>query len=152
MAARYPTPSAGIRLVGGDVTRPTRRRQCPRVMLAEPQRSHAVSTCDCMCSFGRRLSSSSRRRMASRTGIIPLMATEANVAGLHVRMAITNCDPFEVRAFSRAGQPHLEHLGHGPAEPLRTDDAGFVHEPEGPGLGVDVDWELIGSASLGEVA
>jgi len=35
---------------------------------------------------------------------------------------------------------------------LRIDGEGFVHAPEGPGLGVDVDWDLIGSASLGEVA
>ena len=90
--------------------------------------------------------------MASRTGIIPLMATEIDVAGLHVCVAITDCDPFEVLAFNRAGQPHLEHLDHGPAEPLRIDDAGFVHAPDGPGLGVDVERELIGSASLVEVA
>jgi hypothetical protein len=152
MAARYPAPSVGIRLVGGDVTRPTHRRQHPRAMLAESQRSHAVSTCDCMCSFGRRLSSSSRRRMASRTGIIPLMATEINVAGLHVCTEIANFDWFEALASNRAGQPHLEHLNPGPAEPLRIDDAGFVHAPDGPGLGVDVDWELVGSASRGEVA
>jgi L-alanine-DL-glutamate epimerase-like enolase superfamily enzyme len=50
----------------------------------------------------------------------------SNVAGLHVSMAL--------------------------AEPLRIDDEGFVHAPEGPGLGVDVDWDLIASAGLGEVA
>ena len=76
----------------------------------------------------------------------------SNVAGLHVCMAITNCDWFEVLAFNRAGLPHLEHLNYGLAEPLRIDGEGFVHAPEGPGLGVDVDWDLIGSASLGEVA
>ena len=76
----------------------------------------------------------------------------SNVAGLHVAMAITNCDWFEVLAFNRAGLPHLEHLNYGLAEPLRIDDAGLVHAPDGPGLGVDVDWDLIASATLGEVA
>ena len=31
-------------------------------------------------------------------------------------------------------------------------EAGFVHAPDGPGLGVDVDWALIPSATLVETA
>jgi L-alanine-DL-glutamate epimerase-like enolase superfamily enzyme len=75
----------------------------------------------------------------------------SNVGGLHVCMAIPNCEWFEVLAFNRAGQHGLEHLNYGLAAPFQIDDEGFVHAPSGPGLGVAVDWELIESAKLGEV-
>ena len=69
-----------------------------------------------------------------------------NVANLHVMMAIDNCDWFEVLAFNRSGEHGLEHLGYGLAEPLAIDAQGMVHAPSGPGLGVEIDWELINSA------
>ncbi len=69
-----------------------------------------------------------------------------NVANLHVMMAIDNCDWFEVLAFNRSGEHGLEHLAYGLAEPLTIDAQGMVHAPNGPGLGVEIDWELINSA------
>jgi L-alanine-DL-glutamate epimerase-like enolase superfamily enzyme len=70
----------------------------------------------------------------------------SNVAGLHVTMAIANCDWFEVLAFNRAGDHSLEQLGYGLTEPFQVDGEGDVHAPAGPGLGVGVDWDLINSA------
>ena len=74
-----------------------------------------------------------------------------NVANLHVIAAIPNCDWFEVLAFNRAGDHDLEHLNYGLTEPIRIDSEGFAHVPSGPGLGVEVDWELIRSKSQGEL-
>jgi L-alanine-DL-glutamate epimerase-like enolase superfamily enzyme len=75
-----------------------------------------------------------------------------NVASLHVIMAIPNCDWFEVITFDPAGVHDLEHLSYGLATPIEIDVEGFVHAPTGPGLGFDVDWELIDSAKLAELS
>src|SRR6201999_1950017 len=69
-----------------------------------------------------------------------------NVAGLHVMMAIDNCDWFEVLAFNRAGDHSLGHLDYGLTEPFAVDAHGDVHAPVRPGLGAAVDWDLINSA------
>jgi L-alanine-DL-glutamate epimerase-like enolase superfamily enzyme len=61
-------------------------------------------------------------------------------------MAIDNCDWFEVLAFNRSGDHSLEHLSYGLTEPLSIDAEGLIHAPTGPGLGVEVDWDLINSA------
>ena len=74
-----------------------------------------------------------------------------NVASLHVIMAIPNCEWFEVLSFNRAGEHDLEHLNYGLAEPIEIDHDGFAHVPAAPGLGIGVDWELIRSASAGEL-
>jgi L-alanine-DL-glutamate epimerase-like enolase superfamily enzyme len=74
-----------------------------------------------------------------------------NVASLHVIMAIPNCDWFEALTFNTAGVHDLEHLSYGLATPIEIDADGYVHAPTRPGLGVDVDWELINSARLGEL-
>jgi L-alanine-DL-glutamate epimerase-like enolase superfamily enzyme len=76
----------------------------------------------------------------------------SNVASAHAVMAMPNCDWFEVLTFNRAGGHTLEHVNYGLAEPVHIDDEGFLHAPTGPGLGVDVDWELIDSARLGVVS
>jgi L-alanine-DL-glutamate epimerase-like enolase superfamily enzyme len=76
----------------------------------------------------------------------------SNVASLHVIMAIPNCDWFEVITFDAAGVHELEHPSYGLATPIEIDAEGFVHAPTRPGLGFDVDWELIDSAKLGELA
>jgi L-alanine-DL-glutamate epimerase-like enolase superfamily enzyme len=76
----------------------------------------------------------------------------SNVATAHVVMAIPNCDWFEVLAFTRAGDHSLEHLGYGLAQPLHIDGEGFLHAPTAPGLGIDVDWELIDSARAGVIS
>ncbi len=75
-----------------------------------------------------------------------------NVATLHVAMAIGNCEWFEVITFNAAGVHELEHLSYGLATPIEIDADGYVHAPTRPGLGFDVDWELIDSARLGELA
>lgn len=69
-----------------------------------------------------------------------------NVANLHVAMAIDNCDWFEVLPFNRSGDHTLEHLSYGLAGFPEIDAHGELHAPTGPGLGVEVDWELINSA------
>jgi L-alanine-DL-glutamate epimerase-like enolase superfamily enzyme len=69
-----------------------------------------------------------------------------NVANLHVMMAIDNCEWFEVLAFNRSGDHSLEHLSYGLTAPLEIDAGGWLHAPTAPGLGVEVDWDLINSA------
>ncbi len=75
----------------------------------------------------------------------------SNVAGLHVIMAIYNCEWFEVIAFNKAGDHDLEHLSYGLASPIEIDAEGLVHAPTEPGLGVGIDWDLIESARAEEV-
>ena len=69
-----------------------------------------------------------------------------NVANLHVMMAVDNCEWFEVLTFNRSGDHSLEHLSYGLAEPLEIDSDGLLHAPTAPGLGVEIDWDLINSA------
>jgi L-alanine-DL-glutamate epimerase-like enolase superfamily enzyme len=73
-----------------------------------------------------------------------------NVANLNVAMAIDNCDWFEVLPFNRTGDHTLEHLSYGLADFPVIDADGDIHAPTGPGLGVEVDWELI-NASITDV-
>lgn len=75
-----------------------------------------------------------------------------NVAGLHVTMAIDNCDWFEVLAFNRAGEHGLGQLDYGLTEPFAVDSGGDVHAPAGPGLGAGIDWDLINSAVVAVAA
>ena len=75
----------------------------------------------------------------------------SNAAGLHVVMAIQNCEWFEVLGFNRAGHHSLEHLSYGLTESVAIDSDGYVHAPTKPGLGFDVDWNLIESAKAGEI-
>lgn len=59
-----------------------------------------------------------------------------NVANLHVTMAINNCDYFEVLL------PPEAHK-YGLVRDIEVDDHGFVHAPEAPGLGYEIDWDLV---------
>ena len=59
-----------------------------------------------------------------------------NVANLHVTMAINNCDYFEVLLPDSANK-------YGLVADIEVDDEGFVHAPEKPGLGYQIDWELV---------
>jgi len=59
-----------------------------------------------------------------------------NVANLNVTMAIDNCDYFEVLL------PH-DTDAYGLVDDIVVDDEGFVHAPEAPGLGYEIDWELV---------
>jgi len=59
-----------------------------------------------------------------------------NVANLHVIMAIRNCEFFEVLLPDAAQK-------YGLARDITVDAAGLVHAPTGPGLGAEIDVELI---------
>ena len=76
----------------------------------------------------------------------------SNVASLHVIMATSNCDWFEVLPFNKSGDHSLEHLSYGLTEPFVVDPQGCVHAPEVPGIGATIDWDLIKSAVSGEAA
>jgi L-alanine-DL-glutamate epimerase-like enolase superfamily enzyme len=59
-----------------------------------------------------------------------------DAANLHVACSARNCEYFELFA------PHEQW--HFPMrEPLDIDAEGFVHLPDGPGIGVDIDWDLV---------
>ena len=59
-----------------------------------------------------------------------------NVANLHVTMAVPNCDWFEVLL-------PFDLDGYGLTERIEVDRDGLVHAPQAPGLGVEIDWELV---------
>jgi L-alanine-DL-glutamate epimerase-like enolase superfamily enzyme len=68
-----------------------------------------------------------------------------NVAALHVAMAVHNCEWLEILTFNEAGSPSLEGWNYGLATPISVDSSGYIHAPAGPGLGVEIDWDLINS-------
>jgi L-alanine-DL-glutamate epimerase-like enolase superfamily enzyme len=59
-----------------------------------------------------------------------------NVANLHVTMALRNCEYFEVLLPSAAQE-------YGVAQEIEVDANGQVHAIEAPGLGADIDFDLI---------
>ena len=59
-----------------------------------------------------------------------------NVANLHVTMAVPNCEFYEVFPCTGANKYGLIH-------DIEVDSQGYVYAPTKPGLGYDVDWELI---------
>ena len=59
-----------------------------------------------------------------------------DAANLHVSCAIRNCEYFEVLI-------PQEPFYFGVKNPIRIDAEGFVHVPEGPGLGVEIDFDLL---------
>jgi L-alanine-DL-glutamate epimerase-like enolase superfamily enzyme len=59
-----------------------------------------------------------------------------NVANLNVLMATMNSDYFELLL------PH-DLKAYGLTEDVVVDAEGYVHAPTGPGLGYEIDWELI---------
>jgi L-alanine-DL-glutamate epimerase-like enolase superfamily enzyme len=59
-----------------------------------------------------------------------------NVANLHVTMAINNCDYYEVFPADGANK-------YGLVEDIEVDGQGYVHAPEKPGLGYEIDWDLV---------
>ena len=59
-----------------------------------------------------------------------------NVANLHVIMAIDNCDYYEVFPSSGANK-------FGLVEDIEVDSNGLVYAPEKPGLGYEIDWQLV---------
>ena len=59
-----------------------------------------------------------------------------NVANLHITMGVPNCEYFEVL------QPDSAQK-YGLVNDIEVDGEGFVHAPTGPGLGYEIDWDLI---------
>jgi L-alanine-DL-glutamate epimerase-like enolase superfamily enzyme len=59
-----------------------------------------------------------------------------NVANLHVIMAIANCEYFEVL------MPNAGHK-YGLVHDIELDADGYVHAFDGPGLGAEIDFDLI---------
>jgi len=59
-----------------------------------------------------------------------------NVANLHLIMAIKNCEFFEVLLPDEVQK-------HGLVKDIEVDENGFVHAHPGPGLGAEIDFDLI---------
>lgn len=74
-----------------------------------------------------------------------------NVANIHVTMAVPNAPWYEALPFNQSGDHRLDHLFYGITEPFVIDESGLVHAPTRPGLGFDVDWDLINSSSPGTI-
>ncbi|MCX7143053.1 MAG: mandelate racemase, partial [Proteobacteria bacterium] len=55
---------------------------------------------------------------------------------LHVTMAINNCDYYEVFPANGANK-------YGLVEDIEVDSQGLVHAPQKPGLGYEIDWDLV---------
>jgi L-alanine-DL-glutamate epimerase-like enolase superfamily enzyme len=68
-----------------------------------------------------------------------------------VTAAIENCDWYEVITFNRSGHHELDHLDYGLVDSLDIDGDGLLHVPDGPGLGIEIDWDLINAAPAGIV-
>jgi L-alanine-DL-glutamate epimerase-like enolase superfamily enzyme len=59
-----------------------------------------------------------------------------DAANLHVSCAIRNCEYYEILI-------PQDPFCFGVKNPIRIDEKGFVHVPEGPGLGVELDMDLL---------
>jgi L-alanine-DL-glutamate epimerase-like enolase superfamily enzyme len=75
-----------------------------------------------------------------------------NAACLHAVMAMPNCEMFEIITINAPGTYGLDHLNYGLAEPFEFDADNNILAPTRPGLGHAIDWELINSGLIGEVA
>lgn len=67
-----------------------------------------------------------------------------NVANLHLIMAIPNCEYFEVLLPDSVQK-------HGLVQDIEVDADGMVHAHQGPGLGAEIDYELIERNKLVEL-
>lgn len=67
-----------------------------------------------------------------------------NVANLHLIMAIKNCEFFEVLLPDSVQK-------HGLVNDIEVDKNGLVHAPEGPGLGYEIDFDLIKRNKVAEL-
>ncbi|OIN09214.1 mandelate racemase/muconate lactonizing enzyme family protein [Oceanisphaera psychrotolerans] len=71
--------------------------------------------------------------------------TITQAANLHVALAHNNCRFFE------QAYPY-ENFELGAKDVIRTDKDGFVHAPEKPGLGIDMDWDVVRGNAIGHYA
>ncbi len=67
-----------------------------------------------------------------------------NVANLHLIMAIPNCEYFEVLLPDEVQK-------HGLVQDIEVDGDGMVHAHQGPGLGAEIDYELIARNTVAEL-
>jgi L-alanine-DL-glutamate epimerase-like enolase superfamily enzyme len=67
-----------------------------------------------------------------------------NHANLHLTMAIENCEFFEVLL------PE-ETQKHGLVQDIEIDENGLVHAPDRPGIGAEIDFELIARNKIAEL-
>lgn len=67
-----------------------------------------------------------------------------NVANLHLIMAIPNCEYFEVLLPSEVQK-------HGLVGDIEVDENGMVHAFDGPGLGAEIDFDLIERNKIAEL-
>lgn len=74
-----------------------------------------------------------------------------NLAVLHVALAIPNCSWYEVLVPHPPGSYESDHLSWGLTEKITVDHEGQVHPPTGPGLGIDIDWDLIRAREVAEL-
>ena len=74
------------------------------------------------------------------TAMLSLM----DVANLHVICAKKNCEFFEY-----AGP--FEGIGFGLKQPISLDADGYVHPPEKPGLGVELDWDVLDNHTVSKL-
>lgn len=59
-----------------------------------------------------------------------------DMANLHVSCAIRNCEYFELFVPETTFQFPMKH-------PFPIDEHGIIHIPDGPGLGIELDWDAI---------
>jgi L-alanine-DL-glutamate epimerase-like enolase superfamily enzyme len=71
-----------------------------------------------------------------------------NVATLHVIMASATAHWFEVLPFNQAGETGLGNFWYGLSDVPPIDDEGCVHAPDGPGLGLAIDWDRLRSSAV----
>jgi L-alanine-DL-glutamate epimerase-like enolase superfamily enzyme len=67
-----------------------------------------------------------------------------NAAGLHVAMAIRNCEYFEMLL-------PMESHRYGLVQDIAVDAQGLMHAPIGPGLGVEIDFDLVRRNTIAEL-
>ena len=67
--------------------------------------------------------------------------TLVSVANLHVMLAFNNCSYYEQPTPYKAYE-------YGMVDVIRTRTDGYVYAPKGPGLGVEVDWPAMESATI----
>ena len=79
-------------------------------------------------------------KVASHHGASPLM----NFANLHVLCGGTNADMMEVLVPEEGYNFALKSY-------LKIDKDGFLHAPQSPGLGAEIDWEHIKANTTAEL-
>jgi L-alanine-DL-glutamate epimerase-like enolase superfamily enzyme len=75
-----------------------------------------------------------------------------NLATLHLVQAIPNCEWFEVLVPHPTSSYDLDHLSYGLSEPIAIDADGYASAPDRPGLGIEVDWDLLRSGDSVELS